>query len=426
MSTSTTHAKLSPSAAERWWNCPGSVALVAKCPPQPSSPHAAEGTLAHSLAADLMLNKTTIPLLLGRIGEVVKVEGRDITIDEDMVNGVKAYYEIILEEYKANFKAPSEITIYIEQRVSLKSVHEDLSGTADTVMLKKGAFISVKDLKYGKGVVVEVVKNKQLMIYLLGAIESLADGKEAFDIFEIEIIQPRAYHKDGIARRYAVTKDELKVFKAELKLRAAMATTPGAAFRAGDWCRWCPAKGPMCSESCRKAGEDAQQDFSAVAAIANTPAKELVSPESMTPEQITRALGLADYVTKWFDSVKEYAQAQLVAGKPIPGYKLVRGKSNRVWTDEAAVIAEFEPTMSDKIFAPKALLSPAKLEKIVGKKKIESLTTKPEGKVTMAPESDPRESITSTAEADFASVPALSAEVVKKDTENDNAVGGLW
>ena len=43
------HALLSPSAAHRWCNCPGSVALT-KDLPNASSPYAEEGTRAHRLA----------------------------------------------------------------------------------------------------------------------------------------------------------------------------------------------------------------------------------------------------------------------------------------------------------------------------------------------------------------------------------------
>ena len=43
------HTDLSPSNAERWLNCPGSVALCASCPRPEQSEHAAEGEAAHKL-----------------------------------------------------------------------------------------------------------------------------------------------------------------------------------------------------------------------------------------------------------------------------------------------------------------------------------------------------------------------------------------
>jgi hypothetical protein len=43
------HAKLSPSGAERWMTCPGSIVL-SEGMPNPDSTFAAEGTKAHELA----------------------------------------------------------------------------------------------------------------------------------------------------------------------------------------------------------------------------------------------------------------------------------------------------------------------------------------------------------------------------------------
>lgn len=44
------HARCSASAAHRWINCPGSVALSDQCPDPGSSSYADEGTVAHNLA----------------------------------------------------------------------------------------------------------------------------------------------------------------------------------------------------------------------------------------------------------------------------------------------------------------------------------------------------------------------------------------
>ena len=43
------------STAKRVINCPGSVALVQKMPPQPSNKYADEGTLLHNVIADIVM-----------------------------------------------------------------------------------------------------------------------------------------------------------------------------------------------------------------------------------------------------------------------------------------------------------------------------------------------------------------------------------
>ena len=54
------------STAKRVINCPGSVALVDKMPPQPSSSYADEGTLLHDTIADILDGKGTPTGYLGR------------------------------------------------------------------------------------------------------------------------------------------------------------------------------------------------------------------------------------------------------------------------------------------------------------------------------------------------------------------------
>jgi hypothetical protein len=51
------HSKIvGGSTAKRVMNCPGSVALVQKMPPQPSNKYADEGTLLHNVIAEIVMS----------------------------------------------------------------------------------------------------------------------------------------------------------------------------------------------------------------------------------------------------------------------------------------------------------------------------------------------------------------------------------
>ena len=58
------------STAKRVINCPGSVALVAKMPPQPSSSHADQGTLLHN-AVSAILEDQSIDVINSRYKDQV-------------------------------------------------------------------------------------------------------------------------------------------------------------------------------------------------------------------------------------------------------------------------------------------------------------------------------------------------------------------
>jgi len=84
---------------------------------------------------------------------------------------------------------------------------------------------------------------------------------------------------------------------------------------------------------------------------------------------------------------------------------LVLGKSNRKYTDEEDVAEAAKKAGYTDIFKS-TLIGITEMEKLMGKKKFQEVlgnfVYKPEGKVTLVPESDKREAIsTATAEADF-------------------------
>lgn len=81
------------------------------------------------------------------------------------------------------------------------------------------------------------------------------------------------------------------------------------------------------------------------------------------------------------------------------------GKSNRKYTDENEAAEAAKKAGYTDIYKT-SLIGITDMEKLMGKKKFSeilgSLVYKPEGKVTLVPESDKRETVkTATAEADF-------------------------
>ena len=119
-------------------------------------------------------------------------------------------------------------------------------------------------------------------------------------------------------------------------------------------------------------------------------------------EDIEDILSRVDALVSWASDIKEYALQQAVSGKEWHGWKLVEGRSNRRYTNEAAVIQ----TVSDAGFDPyeRKLLGITAMQKLLGKARFDELLTayieKPQGKPTLVPESDKRPAM-NTAKNDF-------------------------
>lgn len=398
------HSSLGPSSAKRWINCPGSVAASANCPPQSPSEFAAEGTVAHTLAEEITSGKATAEQLINRIGETVMQDGFEVEITEEMVNAAIEYHDIIrrdLEEILAQGKN-QPVVERTEVRVTASSVDEEVKGTADKIIYQKGNKLKVYDFKYGKGVVVDPKENEQATIYAIGVMDSEAGW--AYDEIELVIIQPRA-GGDSV-RRWTVPTGYLLAFKVMLRESVVNTRKPNAPLKAGTWCRFCPAKA-----TCPEVYKHVQRQAAVVFADkAPAPLAKGTLPDvgQLPIEKLTAALDWEDHINSWFEAARLRVRSMLESGLEVPGYKLVDGKSNRKWVDEDKVIAEFAPLLGREALFEHKLLSPAKLEKVVGKGKLEEkgLTFKPEVPKAVAKWDDKRPAVATSAAEVFKSVPA--------------------
>jgi hypothetical protein len=101
-------------------------------------------------------------------------------------------------------------------------------------------------------------------------------------------------------------------------------------------------------------------------------------------------------VSLWLKRVRDQALTTMLNGEQVPGFKVVAGKpGNRKWTDELQVLAALEAAgYSREDVTETKLLSPAGMDKALGKKKaaelLEQLTDRATGAPVIALESDKR------------------------------------
>ena len=126
-----------------------------------------------------------------------------------------------------------------------------------------------------------------------------------------------------------------------------------------------------------------------------TQTPEARDPRLLTNEEVGEwliaAQGIADYVT----CLQEYAQKQLQQGNPVPGWKLVEGRSVRRFTDQDAAFKAIEASgINEAMLYERKPISLTAAEKLLGKKHFTEVcgtyVEKPKGQPTLAPESDKR------------------------------------
>lgn len=402
--TNKKHARNSPSSAYRWMACPGSIALAEKCPKQKTNVLAAEGTAAHLLAEHALINmyhEGESLRLEDRIGEKIKVEDFEFEVTPEMVDAVALYVSAVNELAPISDRPEACTHVKIEETFSLDWLHKDVSGTNDCCIYdEEKQEISVLDLKYGKGLIVAPKWNPQLMIYALGALHTFTTKSNAYprEIKNINlyVVQPRAFHVDGMIRSWSITPKELLFWSAQVLKPAILEThNPNAKLYSGKHCRFCPAIA-ICPEQAQTALEAAKTDFDR---------PTLPHPETMTTQELEKVMEVSERISSWAKAVEAYVVHNMKSGSlTLPNYKLVQKKTIRKWKNEDYAAQELELVFGNCIFKKK-LTTPAQIEKLAKKCKlkmsIENLTMKPEGELTVAPNSDPRPSKNNNTISDF-------------------------
>lgn len=123
-------------------------------------------------------------------------------------------------------------------------------------------------------------------------------------------------------------------------------------------------------------------------------------PKLLSPAELAKhILPAIDTVKTWLSGVEDYALRQALSGVQFPSYKIVEGRSVRKITDTAAEEEALGKAgfKAAEIYKPQELRAITDLEKLAGKKRFAAIcgdfVTKPQGKPTLAPESDKRKAI---------------------------------
>ena len=106
------HARLGPSAAHRWINCPGSVALSEQVSATTGGAYAEEGTVAHSLA-ELKLRKYLGELRGAAYTSKLKKIQSSEYYNNEMEEATDFYVDAVLERLAA---ACEDAELMVEQQ----------------------------------------------------------------------------------------------------------------------------------------------------------------------------------------------------------------------------------------------------------------------------------------------------------------------
>lgn len=390
--TDVEHHELSPSSAKRWMTCPGSVALVAQ-------------TKAEQAGRTFS-------------AEVTEEMAEDV---QKYIDGVNAYThgaEMVMSEHRVS----------IEHVTSVPGHGGTLDRGAVHLKLRQ---VQVHDLKFGRGVAVSPVENEQLMLYACGFLAEIADVVDLDkDIDEVLLVihQPRI--GNGAPKEWRTTVERLRRFathafeRAKHTLATKLETSAALEHHlrpSEDACRFCPAKA-----DCPKlrifvaekalAGMAPLNDGLPIPAAA-TPVVPVAAPVADDMEQLVEQYRWIEVIEGWCAAVAAKLEAKILGGAKHPDFKVVRGRAgNRQWRDEKEFLAKAkELEIPANKITKRVTLGVPDVEKALKVNpaawaELSKLVTQADGKLTVAPASDPRAAVEINPTQGMEAVPAGSGE----------------
>lgn len=361
----TYHSPTGGSRAAQFIACPGSVALFKLFQEEydrDDPDYRVDGVAAHEVAAEC--------LRTGR--DAWEFIGDYPRFDAEHASAVQFYVDEIR-------RATQLTSAHVEETYGEEG--DEVAGTPDVWWLSEeamGILCTMRDYKHGVGIAVDAVNNTQLLYYA----ELVRRADPTIQFFDLGIIQPRAFHPDGPVRTWRVTAGQVQDWAEEVLLPAIERTKHDVRFVPGSHCQLCP----------RKLVCPALVGMSKAVALSPEGTAHI---QNMTDEQLGYEFQLTKPAELYFKAVASEAMKRTFAGATIPGVKTVKKKADRVWKEGAA--AYFNDLAGDRAFEPAALKSPAAMEKVAGKLLVAEWSTTPDAGYTIAPETDRRKAVSTTA-----------------------------
>lgn len=389
------HAENSPSSAEGWMTCDDYLNANAGLPDD-TSWEAAEGIAAHNIRDDCFKNGVDAEEYIGREQTIA---GHKFVWNED---------DAWLLQMGIDRMRGFDGDFYGEQWVDgtewlgLDSQGRRQGGTLDSALICYSQnLVIIGDEKWGRGVPVRAIRNKQVMLYALflwwNIVRHVAPHITDFLII---IDQPR--HAGG-GGEWRTTLDELLAFGEEVRAAVQRNRAPNPTRTASLYgCLWCRRKDAPGGCGTLDAYIIIELLGLGFEALDN---REIRMPEYMTPERRAVVIQHAKMIEDWLDRQGKNCLTDALAGEPTGGLKAVAGnKDADRWEDEkGAATQTIQPILGDDCFRKKlgtpkqiaAQIDPETPEWFI---LVEPLIKRGGRKPILVPEDDARPPLTTAAE----------------------------
>ncbi len=340
------HCIAPPSSRNRTVQCPGHVVMERRAlqarPYLEDSEASREGTAAHWV--------TEILVKYGELPPVGMQAPNGVVVDADMHLGATMLRDAILADL-----APYGVEISavaVEVAVTCPRIHPQVWGTPDYRVWIPGGprpRLLLWDYKYGHEPV-EVYGCYQLTDYASGCLSGINWNPETIVDVELVIVQPRAYHRNGLVRKWKTdTRELLHYFETSaLATYEALYEETPPVLKVGPECKNCVARTTCPAQ--QRAGLDACDDAYRAQVHDLTPIERGVELRRMK-----RALLQLDARVK---ALMIDAEEGIRRGQQTPGWRLEPGMGSERWSVDPSVVIGVADEFGIDVRKRQAIITP--------------------------------------------------------------------
>ena len=193
------------------------------------------------------------------------------------------------------------------------------------------------------------------------------------------IIQPRAYHREGIIRSWTVKGEELRRHFNLLHNKAQEALGPNPSCLTGSHCKYCETR-----HDC----EAALKSGMALYEVASKPLRLDMKPKDMGTQLdiVNRAMEQLGFLKTAYE---ERISNELRKGGSVEGYTLSPRLGNKEWTVPIDQIVNLGKMLDIDLEKPHAVITPAQaIKKGMEKETVNSLSERKQGSVELVKKKD--------------------------------------
>lgn len=339
------HSILPPSGAAIWVKCSQWPAMNKKFVKEETE-DAKEGTAAHWVNYEIMHGRAV------KLGDLAP---NGVVITDEMLEGAELWVKTIYTHINAPLNA-----LMMERKVHIPRVHEKCFGTLDFGYFDKSHnTLFLKEYKFGFEFVDEF-ENWQNMAYTSGLLDELFPDYDYSNVLiDIEIIQPRCYHRAPV-RSWQIKAKDLRPYVNILANMAEEALSSNAKATTNEGCKHCPGR-----HDCEALQKATYSDVEV--SLKSTGLNLSPSAASLELRMLERAL---NRLSARVEGLREEVLVMLKQGKQVPHHALEQTIGRINWSiepDEVIMLGELMGINLTKpaTLTPKQAIAAGMIEELV-------------------------------------------------------------